>query len=82
MTNRTHEECITIIADLINRKNSKTPLDLVELLDLIIDVNDDYNSERNPKLKPVHLATLNELIDRYYNIQSISSKGNKNIGEE
>ena len=24
MTNRTHEECITIIADLINRKNSKT----------------------------------------------------------
>ena len=82
MTNRTHEECITIIADLINRKNSKTPLDLVELLDLIIDVNDDYNSERNPKLKPVHLATLNELIDRYYNIQSIINHVRENTATD
>lgn len=82
MTNRTHEECITIIADLINRKNSKTPIDLVNLLDLIIDVNDDYNSERNPKLKPVHLTTLNELIDRYYNIQSIINHVRENTATD
>ena len=71
MTSRDHGKCKELLLKFIQEKTSETPLDLVELIDDMNEINDKYNYERNPQVKEAYLKKFNYFIDKYYSIQEM-----------